>query len=97
MKYFIIAGEASGDLHASILIKALKDKDNKAEFRFLGGDEMAKYAECPPVVHYRNMAYMGFIDVIKHLKEILLLEFRSSRGKYKPSVPNTGLPGEINS
>lgn len=71
MKYFIIAGEASGDLHASVLIKALKEKDNKAEFRFLGGDEMAKYAECPPVVHYRNMAYMGFIDVIKHLKEIL--------------------------
>lgn len=71
MKYFICAGEASGDLHASHLIKALLHTDSKAEFSFLGGDMMAESAGCRPLIHYRQMAYMGFSEVIRHLPEVL--------------------------
>ncbi len=71
MKYFLIAGEASGDLHAAQLIHALKEADPEAEFRFLGGDMMAKEAGRSPLVHYRNMAYMGIIEVLKHLRSIM--------------------------
>ena len=70
MKYYLIAGEASGDLHASRLMQELKEKDPNAEFRFFGGDLMqAQGGEL--VKHYKNMAYMGFVQVIKHLPEIL--------------------------
>lgn len=71
MKYFLIAGEASGDLHASHLIESLKREDVQAEFRFLGGDLMAAQAGVEPIIHYRDMAYMGFVDVMKHLGKIL--------------------------
>lgn len=71
MKYFLIAGEASGDIHASQLIKALKQHDGEAQFTFLGGDLMADTAGCEPLIHYRDMAFMGFIEVIKHLRSIL--------------------------
>ena len=71
MKYFLIAGEASGDIHASQLIKALKQHDGEAQFTFLGGDLMADAAGCEPLIHYRDMAFMGFIEVIKHLRSIL--------------------------
>ena len=71
MKYFLIAGEASGDLHASHLIQSLKQEDPQAEFRFLGGDLMAAQADVDPIIHYRDMAYMGFMDVMKHLGKIL--------------------------
>ena len=71
MKYFLIAGEASGDLHASHLIESLKQEDAQAEFRFLGGDLMAAQAGEEPIIHYRDMAYMGFADVVKHLGKIL--------------------------
>ncbi len=71
MKYFLIAGEASGDLHASHLIASLKQLDPQAEFRFLGGDLMAAVAGTQPIIHYRDMAYMGFADVVKHLGKIL--------------------------
>ena len=71
MKYFIIAGEASGDLHASHLMASLKQEDVQAEFRFLGGDLMAEQAGCQPIIHFRDMAYMGFMDVVKHLGKIL--------------------------
>lgn len=71
MKYFIIAGEASGDLHASHLMVSLKQEDPQAEFRFLGGDLMAEQAGVEPIIHYRDMAYMGFMDVVKHLGKIL--------------------------
>ena len=71
MKYFLIAGEASGDLHASLLIRALKEADADAQFRFLGGDLMARQAGVEPVIHYRRMAYMAFAEVIRHLPEIL--------------------------
>ena len=71
MKYFLIAGEASGDLHASQLIAALRERDTEAQFQFLGGDMMAAAAGVEPLMHYRDMAYMGFVEVIKHLPTIL--------------------------
>ena len=71
MKYFLIAGEASGDLHAAHLIASIKQEDAQAEFRFLGGDLMAEQAGVEPIIHYRDMAYMGFMDVVKHLGKIL--------------------------
>lgn len=70
MKYYLIAGEASGDLHASRLMRSLKQKDQEAVFRFFGGELMA--AEGGTLVkHYREMAYMGFVPVLLHLRTIL--------------------------
>lgn len=70
MKYYIIAGEASGDLHASNLMKELKALDAKAEFRCWGGDLMkAQGAEL--VKHYRDLAFMGFTEVLMNLRTIL--------------------------
>ena len=70
MKYFLIAGEASGDLHASNLMAALKAQDVKADFRFLGGDLMQAVGGTL-VKHYRDMALMGFIPVLLNLRTIL--------------------------
>lgn len=70
MRYYLIAGEASGDLHASRLMRSLKEYDADAEFRFIGGDLMA--AEGGTMVkHYRELAYMGFVPVLLHLPAIL--------------------------
>ncbi len=69
MKYYIIAGEASGDLHGSNLMKALKGEDKNAEFRFFGGDLMQAVGGTL-VKHYREMAFMGFVNVILNLKTI---------------------------
>ncbi len=70
MKYYLIAGEASGDLHASHLMQALKQRDTEAEFRFFGGDMMTAVGGTR-VRHYRELAYMGFIPVLLHLPTIL--------------------------
>ena len=70
MKYYLIAGEASGDLHASHLMKELKRQDAEAQFRFFGGDMMAAVGGTR-VRHYRELAYMGFIPVLLHLPTIL--------------------------
>jgi lipid-A-disaccharide synthase len=70
MKYYIIAGEASGDLHGSNLMKALYKEDSKADIRFWGGDLMQK-AGGTLVKHYRDLAFMGFVEVLFHLKTIL--------------------------
>lgn len=70
MKYYIIAGEASGDLHASCLMQSLKNVDQQAEFRFFGGDKMAAVGGTL-VKHYRELAYMGFVPVLLHLPTIL--------------------------
>ena len=70
MKYYLIVGEASGDLHASHLMRLLKNLDRNAQFRFFGGDLMtAVGGTC--VRHYRDLAYMGFIPVLLHLPTIL--------------------------
>lgn len=69
MKYYLIAGEASGDLHASHLMHSLKKIDSRAEFRFFGGDLMAaEGGTC--VKHYKELAYMGFVPVLLHLRTI---------------------------
>lgn len=70
MKYYLIAGEASGDLHASHLMKALQEKDPEAEFRYYGGDRM-KSVGGTLVRHYETLAYMGFVQVVLHLRTIL--------------------------
>ena len=69
MKYYLIVGEASGDLHASNLMKSIKAVDADAEFRFFGGDLMSAVGGTR-VKHYRELAYMGFIPVLMHLRTI---------------------------
>ena len=70
MKYYLIVGEASGDLHASRLMLSLKKEDPHAEFRFFGGDLMSAVGGTR-VRHYRELAYMGFVPVLLHLHTIL--------------------------
>ena len=70
MRYYIIAGEASGDLHGSNLIKALREQDKSADIRCWGGDRM-QAAGATLVMHYRQLAFMGFVEVISHLPTIL--------------------------
>lgn len=69
MKYYLIVGEASGDLHASHLMTALKVEDPQADFRFFGGDLMAAVGGTM-VKHYKDLAYMGFVPVLLHLRTI---------------------------
>ena len=69
MKYYLLVGEASGDLHASNLMKAIKAVDNAAEFRFFGGDLMSAVGG-ERVRHYRDTAFMGFVPVLLHLRSI---------------------------
>ena len=71
MKYFLIAGEASGDLHAGRLIKAIRKNDDNASFAFFGGDCMEHAAGCRPITHYKEMAFMAFSEVLRHLPTIL--------------------------
>lgn len=73
MKYYLIVGEASGDLHASHLMSSLVSRDPEAQFRFFGGDMMSEAAGNRGVrlKHYRELAYMGFIPVLLHLNTIL--------------------------
>ena len=70
MKYYLIVGEASGDLHASRLMLSLRKEDPDAEFRFFGGDLMSAVGGTR-VKHYRELAYMGFVPVLLHLRTIL--------------------------
>ena len=70
MRYYLIVGEASGDLHASHLMQSLKDLDAEAEFRFFGGDLMTAVGGTR-VRHYKELAYMGFVPVLLHLPTIL--------------------------
>lgn len=70
MKYYLIAGEASGDLHGSNLMRAILKEDPQAEFRFWGGDLMEEIGG-KPVRHYKELAFMGFVEVIANLPTIL--------------------------
>lgn len=87
MRYFLIAGEASGDLHASNLMRELKKTDHKAVFCFLGGDLMqAQGGEM--IKHYRDMAYMGFVAVLKNIRKVFR-NFDTTRkaiSEFKPDV-----------
>ncbi|HXB10912.1 MAG TPA: lipid-A-disaccharide synthase [Bacteroidia bacterium] len=87
MKYYIIAGEASGDLHSSNLVKHLKKTDPQAEFRAWGGDLMQEQG-VTLVKHYRDLAFMGFAEVIQHLPTILRnIDFcKKDILSYKPDV-----------
>lgn len=87
MKYYLIAGEASGDLHASNLMEGLKEMDSQAEFRFFGGDLMASKGGVL-VKHYRDMAFMGFIPVLLNLRTILgnMKTCEEDIRSYKPDV-----------
>lgn len=87
MKYYIIAGEASGDLHASNLIKELKKLDREADFRYWGGDLMASQGGTL-VRHYRDTAYMGVWEVLINLKSIFrnLNDCREDILRYRPDV-----------
>jgi lipid-A-disaccharide synthase len=87
MTYYIIAGEASGDLHASNLMESLKRTDNQAKFVCWGGDKM-EAAGGQMVEHYRNTAFMGFVEVIKNLRTILnfLDKCKRSITETKPDV-----------
>lgn len=72
MRYFIIAGEASGDLHAASLIEKIREEDDAAQFAFLGGDLMMRATGgTRPEIHYRDMAFMGFFEVAKNAGKII--------------------------
>jgi lipid-A-disaccharide synthase len=87
MKYYIIAGEASGDLHGSNLIKELRKLDHESEIRCWGGDKMQQ-AGGTLVKHYRDLAFMGFVEVIKNLPAILNnLKFcKEDINQFKPDL-----------
>lgn len=87
MKYYIIAGEASGDLHGSNLMKAIFKEDAAAEIRFWGGDLMQNQGGTL-VKHYRELAFMGFVEVLLHLKTILnnIKICRNDIAGFKPDV-----------
>jgi lipid-A-disaccharide synthase len=87
MKYYIIAGEASGDLHGANLMKALYKEDSNADIRFWGGNLMEKVGGVL-VKHYRDLAFMGFVEVLFHLKTILNnIKFcKKDIANYQPDV-----------
>ena len=87
MKYYLIVGEASGDLHASRLMRSLKKVDEFAEFRFFGGDLMAAEGGTR-VKHYKELAYMGFVPVLLHLGTIFsnMKMCKDDIVKWKPDV-----------
>lgn len=87
MHYFLIAGEASGDLHGAHLINSLRERDSEAHFTFLGGDKMAEAAGTSPVVHYRDMAFMGFSEVIRNLGKVRR-NFGSAKRALRESKPD---------
>lgn len=87
MRYFLIAGEASGDLHAARLIEELRKRDSAASFTGLGGDRM-RTEGCEILVHYREMAYMGIVAVLQNLGKIQA-NFRTAKAgllREKPDV-----------
>lgn len=87
MKYYLVAGEASGDLHASHLMQAIRKEDEKAEFCFFGGDLMSSIGGVR-VKHYKEIAYMGFIPVLLHLSTIFKAMKTCKRiiSRWKPDV-----------
>ncbi len=88
MKYFIVAGERSGDLHGANLMKELKQQDPEAEFRFWGGDAMQEVAGHTPVTHYNDLAYIGAYEIIMNLPKILgfLNQCKDDVVNYQPDV-----------
>lgn len=87
MKIFLIAGEASGDLHAAHLMRAIKQLQPNVEFRFYGGDEMQAVGGTL-LCHYRELAYMGFVQVALHLRTILrgMAQCKREIAEWKPDA-----------
>lgn len=87
MRYYVIAGEASGDLHGSNLIKAIHQQDGNADIRCWGGDKM-QAAGATLVKHYRDLAFMGFVEVLMHLRTIFRnIDFcKKDIAEWKPDV-----------
>jgi len=87
MKYYIIAGEASGDLHGANLMKALYAKDPQAEIRFWGGDLMQQVGGTL-VKHYKDLAFMGFVEVVQNLRTILknITQCKKDIASFSPDV-----------
>lgn len=88
MRYFISAGEASGDLHAAQLAERLKELDPEATFAMLGGDMLAQATGTQPVIHYRQMAFMGFSEVLRNLRTIFanLRRAKQAITDFRPDV-----------
>ena len=89
MRYYLIAGEPSGDLHGSNLMKGLLKADPEAEFRFWGGDKMAAVGgEANLAMHYKNASFMGFVEIARHLRTILrqIDVCRRDVAAYRPDV-----------
>ena len=88
MKYMLVAGEASGDLHASNVIESIKKLDPDAEFRFIGGDLMSKAARKSPEIHYDKLNVMGFSEVLRKLPTLLtnLKEAKRIVKEFHPDV-----------
>lgn len=87
MRYYVIAGEASGDLHGARLMRALREREPQAEFRFWGGDSMAAVGGTP-VRHIRDLAFMGFVEVLAHLHTVLgnISFCKKDIAAYRPDV-----------
>lgn len=87
MKYYLVVGERSGDLHASNLMREIKNLDSKAEFRFFGGEQMQAVGGTL-VRHYQEMAIMGFVEVLLNIRKIarFLKECKQDILQYKPDV-----------
>ena len=88
MKYYLIAGETSGDIHGANLIEALKSYDPSFECRIVGGDQMERAAQIAPLIHTSEMAFMGFVEVIKNLSTIRknLKKVKEDIINYKPDT-----------
>lgn len=96
MKYFVVAGEASGDLHASGLIEEIKRNDKDAQFAIIGGDLMAKASGCEPLIHYKEMNVMGFSEVIRNARRLMkqLRQAKRMITDYRPdALVLTDYPG----
>lgn len=87
MTYFIIVGEASGDLHAAHLMEELRQTDGQAEFFFYGGDAMSRIGGTR-LRHYKDTAYMGFIPVMLHLRTICATS-ATANARFVRSVPTS--------
>ena len=88
MKYFIVAGEKSGDLHGGNLIDAIKEEDVAASFQFLGGGNMSVAAGQEPIIHIDKLAIMGIIEVLKQYSKIkgYLKEAKRELLRFKPDA-----------
>ena len=89
MKYYLIAGEASGDLHGANLMKGLLKADPQARFRFWGGDKMAAVGGAENLaMHYKKASFMGFVEIAKNLRTILgqIAACKEDVAAYRPDV-----------